>query len=243
MNSMVLFNILTFINIVVLVTTVLFPAKNWTPLLWSTSVILFLLQLTCHFCHAGIYSLSGIAPTCTITAIILGLCQCISLQNDCNSKRPLFSALLLILLALMSLIPDGVSHDSFMMTYIFAILFFLSRPLSLGFTLFSLAGMANLLTSTGNNTRVRKTSKDAALMASIIFLGGEIVGCYWGFLGWGTTWRWSGNFQYSAMLFVLFMVSLHIPSTLFRTKRSHDLFFSLPLACIALCIVLSKVIS
>ena len=243
MDSMLLFNILTFINIVVLTATMLFPAKDWTPLLWTASVVLFLLQLTCHFSHAGIYSLSGIAPTCTITASILGLCQCIALKNDDNSKRPLFTALILILLALTSLIPDGVSHDSFMMTYIFAILFFLSRPLSLGFTLFALAGMGDLLTSNNNNYRIRKTSKDAALMASIIFLGGEIVGCYWGFLGWGTTWRWSGNFQYSAMLFVLFMVSLHIPSTLFRNKRSHDLFFSLPLACIALCIVLSKVIS
>lgn len=238
-----LFHIFAFFNIVVLATVLLFPAKNWTSLLWKTSAVLWLLQLTCHLSHAGFYSFAGIAPTCIITAMILGLCQCISLQNDWNSRRPLYSALFLILLALMSLIPDGVSHDSFMVTYIFAILFFLSRPLSLGFTLFSLAGMADLLTSTGNNARIRKTSKDAAFMASIIFLGGEIIGCYWGFLGWGTTWRWSGNFQYSAMLFVLFMVSLHIPSTLFRTKRTHDLFFSLPLACIALCIVLGKVIS
>ncbi|PHR29872.1 MAG: hypothetical protein COA36_03185 [Desulfotalea sp.] len=246
MESMFLFKILAVFNIVVLLTILFFPPYQGKKLLWYSSVILWVMQLLCHFSHAGLYSLSGIVPTCTIAAIILGLCQCITLHYDSSSKRPFFTALLLLSLVLASLVPDEAFHDSFMMTYIFAVLFFLSRPFSLGFTLFSLAGMADILTTksnTGNNSRMSKTSKDAAFMASIIFLGGEIIGCYWGFLGWGTTWRWSGNFQFSAMLFVLFMVSLHIPATLFRTKRGHDIFFSLPLLCIALCIVLAKVIS
>lgn len=209
--------------------------------LWTASLFTWSLQLICHLNQAGPYSLSGVASTCSIAAMILAFCQRLSLNEDAPTRRPLFSALLLWLLALASMVPDPVRHDSFMMTYIFAILFFLSRPVSLGLTLYALAGMAHLLIGDGKDRRVRHTAKDAAFFASILFLGGEIVGCYWGFMGWGTTWRWSGNFQFSAMLFVLFMVSLHVPAKRVRSLRGYDLVCSIPLLIIALCIVLSKV--
>lgn len=243
MNSQILFNTFVIINIVIACGVIFAVNRSLKRILCILAPLFWVFQLSCYFSEAGIYSLSGVAPTCAIAAIILSLCQCISLKNDEGSKRPRFNGIWLLLLALVSLIPDQVRHDSFMMTYLFAILFFLSRPLSLGFTLYSLAGMAHLITDKKADNRMLKTSKDAALIASILFLGGEIVGCYWGFMGWGTTWRWSGNFQFSAMLFVLFMVSLHIPATLFRTRFGRNLAFSLPLLGIALCLVLSKVTS
>lgn len=221
----------------------LFPGRRVNSLLWSTLLASWSLQLLCHLVQAGPYSLSSVASTCTIGAIVLTFCQRLSLKEDAPTRRPLFSALLLVLLALASMVADPVRHDSFMMTYIFAILFFLSRPVSLGLTLYALAGMAHLLTGTHRDKRVRHTAKDAAFFASILFLGGEIVGCYWGFMGWGTTWRWSGNFHFSAMLFVLFMVSLHVPPKRFKSLRSYDMVCALPLLIIALCMVLSKVIS
>ncbi len=243
MNSLVLYNIFAVLNIITACGLILIDRVKARHFLWQISPLFWLLQLFCYFSDVGWYSLSGIAPTCAIGAIIIGLCQWASLKNDEGSKRPRFNGIWLLLLALASLVPDKVPHDSFMMTYVFAILFFLSRPLSLGFTLYSLAGMAHLLEAGEADNRILKTSTDTAFIASIFFLGGEIVGCYWGFMGWGTTWRWSGNFHFSAMLFVLYMVSLHIPPTLFRTRRGQHLAFSLPLLCIALCLVLSKVIS
>ena len=241
MNSQIMYNILALISIVIACGLIFVVNRSITRFLWGLAPLFWALQLSCHFSTAGLYSLSGVAPTCAIGAIILSLCQCISLKNDEGSRRPRFNGIWLLLLAFVSLVPDQVRHDSFMMTYLFAILFFLSRPLSLGFTLYSLAGMAHLIVDKEADNRILKTSKDAALVASILFLGGEIVGCYWGFMGWGTTWRWSGNFQFSAMLFVLFMVSLHIPATLFRTRLGRNLAFSLPLLGVSLCLVLSKV--
>ena len=242
MNSLTMHIFLAVLNVAVACGILLAWHAGFKRLLWIISPVVWTLQLVNHFSHAGFYSLSGIIPTCAIASVVLGLCQCTSLTKDNGTKRPFYSAVWLLLLALFSLIPDGVSHDSFMMTYIFAILFFLFRPLCLGFVLYSLAGMVHVLSTEEVDVRIVKTSKDAAFMASILFLGGEIIGCYWGFIGWGTTWRWSGNFQFSAMLFILFMVSLHVPAKLFHSWRGNNLTFSLPLLCIALCLILTKVI-
>ncbi len=239
---MILYNIFGILNILCAASLLWLRPGGIMKILWFTQSVFWSAQLLCHFNYVSPYALSGIAATCTIAAIVLVVCQCFSLPCDMENSRPRYTALFLLLLAVASLVPESVRHDPFMMTYIFAILFFLSRPLSLGCTLYALSGMAHLLTTDSSDTRMRRTSKDAAFAASIFFLGGEIVGCYWGFMGWGTTWRWSGNFLFSAMIFVLFMVSLHVPSHLFRSRRMSDIVFSSPLLLITLLMVLSKVL-
>ncbi len=234
--------ILAFMNVFMAGMLVLNNTFATKKAVWYLLTVLWILQVFCYFSHVGYYPLSGIAPTCTIAALTLCLCQSLSLTRDVGSKRPFFSGMGLLVLAVVSLVPENVPHNSFMMSYLFAILFFLSRPFSLGLTLYALAGMGHLFRE-GADNRIYRTSKDAAFLASIIFLGGEIVGCYWGFMGWGTTWRWSGNFQFSAMLFVLYMVSLHVPATLFRSRKGYNIAFSAPLVCVVFCMLISKVIS
>ncbi len=185
-------------------------------------------------------------PTFGIAAIILCLWQINSLKKDYESAsiRPRCNAVFLIFLACASLVTEEFRHDTFMMTYIFAVLFFLSRPVSLGLTLYALGGATDcLLTGKNGYARMIATSKSTVLLATIIFLGGEIAGCYWGFMGWGTTWRWSGNFYFSAMLFVLFMVALHVPRSLFSSTKAYTLGFSIPLTVIAIAMTLSKVLN
>ncbi|PIE56380.1 MAG: hypothetical protein CSA34_04690 [Desulfobulbus propionicus] len=241
-DIMTLYTFLAIVNLACSGVLLLLRRVVILKILWGIAPFLWLAQLLCHFSHTSPYSLSGIAPTCAIAAIVLLLCQHLSLRHDLESARPRYTALFLLLLAMASLVNESVRHNPFMMTYIFAILFFLSRPFSLGCTLYALSGMACLLTTDKTDTRIRRTSKDATFAASIFFLGGEIVGCYWGFMGWGTTWRWSGNFLFSAMFFVLFMVALHVPPHVFRSRRGHDILFSVPLLLIALFMVMSKVL-
>lgn len=210
---------------------------------WWMLTCLWLLFLVLYFKDAGLYSLAGIAATCGLGGLVLSFFQAVTYKQDkiSNSTRPLWSSLFVLFLAVCALIPEPVHHDTFMMKYIFAVLFFLSRPLSVGCTAFAIAGLFDCLYR-GNDNRVAMISKDIALLGATLFLAGEIAGTYWGFVGWGTTWRWSGNFYLSAMLFVFFMVSLHIPRTLFTTSKTYYCASVTPLSIVFLFLVLSKVI-
>jgi len=210
---------------------------------WTLGTLCWALQTVCFFKATGI-CLSGIAPTFCLAALVLCFWQGNVLKRDYESKayRPRVAAVFFILLALASLVTEDYRQLSFMMQYIYARLFFLSRPLSLGLTLFALAGVQDcLLKDDDTGAKVFFQSKQAAFLGAIIFLGGEISGCYWGFAGWGTTWRWSGNFYFSAMLFVLYMVSFHVPRSVFTSTKAHASAFFTPLAVIAIAMVLSKV--
>ncbi|CAG37706.1 hypothetical protein [Desulfotalea psychrophila] len=211
---------------------------------WAALVLSSLVQLADYFFTMGIYSLSGIVPTCAIAALFLSICQLFTCGRDrCTSScRPLWSGLFVALLALLTLLAEPVPHDSFMMTYLFAMAFFLSRPLCLGLTCYAVAGGLDSLLR-GGDRRIAHISRDAALLATIVFLVGEIFGSYWSFVGWGTTWRWTGNFYSSSMLFVLYMLALHIPRRFFSSHRAHAVAFVLPLILVLLFMVLSKVVS
>lgn len=234
------------LNIVLGIFILLYKKYHAAKLLWPLAGLCWMFQMGSHFFDAGFYSLSGVAPTFSIAAFVLCLWQGTTLKKDYHSQsnRPYFNALFLSMLAGASLITEAVHHNTFMMTYAFAVLFFLSRPLSLGLSLYALGGAADcLLRGVGLYDNIWATSKDTAFLAAIIFLGGEIAGCFWGFMGWGTTWRWSGNFYFSAMIFVLFMVSLHTPRSLFSTKKTYILGFTIPLVAIVLAMMFSKVLN
>jgi len=212
---------------------------------WSLAGLCWTIQAACFFKTMGV-SLSGVAPTFGLCALILCLWQGKNLKADYESGalRPRLTAVFLILLALGSLVTEDYRTPSFMSGYMFARLFFLSRPLSLGLTLFALGGAADIFFRNDDpDSGILFQSKQAALLGAVIFLGGEIAGCYWGFSGWGTTWRWSGNFYFSAMLFVLYMVALHVPRSVFTSARAHAWGFFFPLAVIVLAMTLSKVMN
>ncbi len=215
--------------------------------IWTLTGLFWIVQMVSFFMAAGISSLSGVAPTFGIAALVICLQQGGTLKNDYKSVliRPRLNAFFLTLLACGSLVIEKQQHDSFMMGYIFAKLFFFSCPLSLGLTFFALGGAANrfLKLEEHTDTVILAQSKNTAFLAAIIFLGGEISGCYWGFMGWGTTWRWSGNFYFSAMLFILYMVSLHVPRSMFSSTKAWNLGFSIPLLIIAIAMTLSKVMN
>ena len=191
----------------------------------------------------GLTSLSGIPPNFTFAGLVLCLCQVIALKKDQGHLRPLFSSILLVVMALCAMVPEAVRHDTFMMGFLYAKLFFLSRPLSLGLTLFALAGSAESIMGAEKGRVLATTeARNTAMLAALCFLGGEIAGCYWGFVGWGTTWRWSGNFYFSAMVFVLFMAALHVPRSVFASVRSYAWAMFTPLGLLALCLTISKVV-
>lgn len=215
-------------------------------IIWTAAVICWTIQALCYYQAFGTSSLSRIAPASCLSALVLSVWQWRNLKADTASGllRPCLTAFFIMLLAMGSLLNESFQHDSFMMGYIFAKLFFLSRPLSFGLTLFALAGAWDAcFTSERLRAEVLCQSRQAALLGGLIFLGGEISGCFWGFMGWGTTWRWSGNFYFSAMLFVLYMVALHVPRSVFSTAKAKALGFFSPLAVISLAMTLSKVMN
>jgi len=133
-----------------------------------------------------------------------------------------------VVLCLLGVIPETKNVRSFMLTLPASKLFFWSRPVSAAFCLYAAAGFLSTAKIKKGGIRTRRVfcqSRDAAMLGGIAFIGGEICGSYWSLLGWGSTWRWSGNFFGSAAMFLLLMVGMHVPSKLLG-RRVHR-----PLLC------------
>lgn len=233
------------LNVILGILAVVAGKNRLAAVAWPVVGLGWIMQSFFFLWAFGLTSLSGIAPNFTFAGLILCLWQLFCLKTDLGrlSLRLRASGVFLVLLALLSMVPEEFRHDTFMMSYLYAKAFFLSRPLSLGLTLFALGSAPDILWGKGSfKSLATAEAKQTAMLAALIFLGGEIAGCYWGFMGWGTTWRWSGNFLFSAMVFVLFMVALHVPRSVFTSAKAQAFALFLPLALVASGMIYSKVV-
>ncbi|MBW3138120.1 hypothetical protein KUV56_01110 [Ferrimonas balearica] len=120
--------------------------------------------------------------------------------------------------------------DNVMLIPLSAQLFFFSRPLSIGLCL--LAALT-LLTSRDDKA-LTQLGRWYALVAGIAFLGGEIVGSFWSFYGWGRTWSWSAHFFFSALVYLLLILVFHLPKRWLGRERDMALAQAALVAAIAL---------
>ncbi len=214
--------------------------------IWGCCLVCWCVQLGACFAATGLHNLSGIGINYGIAALVLILWQWWALREDTAVETARINAFFLICLALLSLIQEESRGATFIMDYLFVKLFFLSRPIALGLILYALSGAilghrAACMQEKSLPMKTAYRAQRATFLAGLIFLGGEIAGCYWGFLGWGTTWRWSGNFFFSAMIFVFLMATVHLTRTFDLSSKAGPWRFSLPLAAVALSMTLAKV--
>lgn len=63
-----------------------------------------------------------------------------------------------------------------------------------------------------------QSAKGFTVLGSAAFLGGEFFGSLWSLIGWGDPWRWSSNFFIASGIFLLSMLSVHIPARYRKTQ-------------------------
>ena len=109
-------------------------------------------------------------------------------------------------------------------------LFFLFRHMSMGFLLFSGLSLASsaLAATPSGATMARTQGRNVLLLGICAFLASEVAGCYWCLLGWGDTWRWSGNFFRSTLFYLLIMLACHLPSRWFASYKVRSLVMGVP---------------
>lgn len=101
--------------------------------------------------------------------------------------------------------------DAAVLTAWSAQLFFLSRPLSIAAGMLAMVFAFASAKDAVNRRILGANAHWWALVASTLFLGGEIMGSYWSFVGWGRSWSWSAHFYFSALTYLLWILVFHIP--------------------------------
>jgi len=130
-----------------------------------------------------------------------------------------------------------VTGDCYMYDKFYVILFFQFRITSIGIFVFAMINLAASLLNK-NNTQFQDTlihrARNFTVLGSIVFLSGEFSGSYWCFLWWGDPWHWSKGFFIASVMFLLSMLSSHLPFNLANTKIKKIIY-----SLIALCLILT----
>jgi hypothetical protein len=152
------------------------------------------------------------ALICLLSVVFL------SLQNraQINYVFVLSVTALAMLLYCQMLTPP--TESSAMLTSVWAQLFFLSRPLALGLAIAGFVGY--VIQALRSDANLESHCHLLSLFAGTAYLGGEIAGSYWAFIGWGRSWGWSSHFFLSALTYLLFILVFHIPKAWFSNASA-----------------------
>lgn len=162
---------------------------------------------------------SSVTTYLVVTAIASSLSVCVlPLRSGIQARYAWIVSGLGLLLLIYSKTLEPPMGDSAMLTSLWAQLFFLSRPIALGLAIAACVGY--LLHAFGRDARLESHSHLLSLLAGTAFLGGEIAGSYWAFIGWGRSWSWSGHFFFSALTYLLFILVFHLPKAWFANGKA-----------------------
>ncbi len=152
------------------------------------------------------------ALVCVLSVVFL------SLQNRAQINYAFVLCAIAIVMLIYSQMLAPLRDSGAMLTSVWAQLFFLSRPVALGLAI--AGGLGYLIQALSNGSSLDSHSHLLSLFAGTIYLGGEIAGSYWAFIGWGRSWSWSGHFFLSALTYLLFISVFHIPKAWFSSASA-----------------------
>ncbi|GGP37252.1 hypothetical protein [Shewanella saliphila] len=152
------------------------------------------------------------ALVCLLSVVFL------SLQNRAQINYVFILCAIALAMLMYSQMLTPPKDSSAMLTSIWAQLFFLSRPLALGLAIAGCLGY--LIQAIRSEANLESHSHLLSLFAGTAYLGGEIAGSYWAFIGWGRSWSWSGHFFLSALTYLLFILVFHIPKAWFSNASA-----------------------
>ena len=136
------------------------------------------------------------------------------------------SALLLIPLFFY---PRNVNPDFYMYQYPSVLMFFNFKIIAAALFLFAaVRTIAGLFTKGIERIEHRHLSRNILLLGTVFFLSSECAGSFWLLQWWGDVWHWSKGFLQAAGLFMLIMLSCHIPKNWKHATALHAATTSLP---------------
>ncbi|QIZ78677.1 hypothetical protein [Ferrimonas lipolytica] len=198
----------------------------------NTALLLCLISLAYLDAATLLYPFSCTLFMLLATATVVLICTLMPLksfspchcqQHHCDPSRKLNGRLQLhstnasLILLLISAFYSVPLDNSSMLTYVWANLFFLSRPLAMGCALVAAIGYALLYSA--DSQRLAARCHQLALLSGVLFLSGEISGSYWAAQGWGHSWSWSSHFFFSALIYLLLNLVFHFPPRWLATKQ------------------------
>lgn len=143
----------------------------------------------------------------------------LNIQNRLQTNYIFSLCLIAIVMLIYSQTFESPKGDGAMLTSIWAQLFFLSRPAALGLAISTFVGY--LLQVYRRDGKLESHCHLLSLLAGFAYLGGEIAGSYWAFIGWGRSWSWSGHFFVSAFTYLLFILVFHLPKAWFINPKQR----------------------
>ncbi len=125
----------------------------------------------------------------------------------------------------------AINSNYYMYNKYYVIIFFQFRITAIAMFLFAMANYASVLftdTDIEYSKTIMHRARNFILLGAIFYLLGEFSGSYWCFLWWGDPWHWSKGFFLASAMFLLSMISSHIPAKYINTTRKKAIYSLLP---------------
>ncbi len=180
----------------------------------------------------GFYVHSGFLPVYNKFATLQNIVLLVLLASQYYAKRqhPMVSVLssctVVILQALVLCYEFTPDTAYYMYQKVYVTAFFQCRVWAMAcFTLSSIQYAASLWLPDRDNDYpyALKQGRNFTLLGASFFLAGEFSGSYWCLQWWGDTWHWSKGFMLAMVVFLLSMLSRHVPLALFNKKPLQTL--------------------
>ena len=166
--------------------------------------------------------------------VILGFFGLLDFNSKNHSGRVSKSALgaftiSFILLIILYFYPKAINADFYMYNQISVLLFFNFRINAAAFYLLAAVYIcAGLFSNSTNKSKQLYKGRNFLLIGTICFLISECSGSYWCLNWWGDSWHWSKGFLKAACVFMIVMLTFHVPRQWKLPKVMQVLVGSLP---------------
>ncbi|MBI9067794.1 MAG: hypothetical protein JEZ09_10920 [Salinivirgaceae bacterium] len=130
-----------------------------------------------------------------------------------------------------------INDNYYMYDKFYVIGFFQFRILSISLFVFSIVNYIaalRLKQEPSIQTALIHRARNFTLLGAGVYLVSEFSGSYWCYLWWGDPWHWSKGFFLASIMFLLSMLSGHLPQKYLRFVQVKILLSLLPLALIVL---------
>ncbi len=186
--------------------------------------------------HLPVYEKFTTLPNMSVIVLILGFIYNRTPETKGrNLNLVWYVALVLHLIVLFyEKKPNG---SYFMYEKFYVVGFFQFRIAAVALFLFAIANYLTALLKTTDHEfqkDLMHTARNFTLLGAVSYLIGECLGSWWCFLWWGDPWHWSSGFFFASIMFLLSMVSGHLPVKYIGTKNKKIILSLIPLCLIFL---------
>ncbi|PLX13576.1 MAG: hypothetical protein C0594_01075 [Marinilabiliales bacterium] len=129
------------------------------------------------------------------------------------------------------------NNNYYMYDNLFVVLFFQFRLISMAMFIFALGNYIGAFKKHLHQDRradILHRARNYTLLGAVVYLAGEFSGSFWLYLWYGDSWHWSKGFFLASIMFLLSMISGHLPPRYLSGWKIKTILSSSPLMLITL---------